>query len=189
MTRSDGRPAWIAEGQAWVNAKLDERIDAFNRKLANDAIALAAHTGDTKASKRLSPLSFGGFIAKELKWQLELALRQAMQGNIEPLRREMQKEDPRLAQFINLPRLKGRGRHFEKPPHPARDRLENALEELRDARFFLQSFYKKTGRPRGQLTAKQILAERWDLTENEIRKRCISHSRLKREQSTNVRPK
>jgi hypothetical protein len=191
MTRSDGRPAWIAQGQAWVSAKLDRQIDAFNRKLANEAKPFrlwderfSRLDGDEKARRKERGL------AKTQEWKLELALRQAMQRNIEPLRREMQKQDPRLVQFINLPRLKGPGKHFEKLPHPARGRLEDALAELPHARFHLQSYYKKTGRPRGQLTVEQILAERWDLTEYEIRKRRISRARLKRDRQANfVRPK
>jgi hypothetical protein len=177
MTRSDGRPAWIALGQAWVSAQLDRQIDAFNRKLANDGRlsndCLSQPNDNEKARRKRG-------LAKTQEWKLELALRQAMQRNIEPLRKLVQKQNPGLARFINLPRL-GRGEHFEKPPHPARDRLENALAELQDARTFLRSYYKLTGRPKGQLTAEQILAERWNLTEYEIRKRLISRARLKRE--------
>jgi hypothetical protein len=173
VTSGNDRPAWIAQGQAWVSAKLDKQIDAFNRKLVNDGRLsndCLSQPNDNEKARRERGL------AKTQEWKLELALRQAEQGNIESL----QKQNPGLARFINLPRL-GRGEHFEKPPHPARDRLENALAELQDARTFLRSYYKLTGRPRGQLTAEQILAERWNLDEKEIRRRCISRSRLKRE--------
>jgi hypothetical protein len=187
MTRSDDRPAWIAEVQAWVNATLDEEDARFHQNLANNAKTYA-HVLDERLSRldddeKARRKERG--LAKTQEWKLELALRQAMQGNIEPLQREMQKQDPRLARFINLPRLDGRGKHFEKPPHPARDRLEDAVAELPRVRYLLKLFHeKKPGYPRRRLTAKQILAERWDLTENEIRKRCISHARLKRERAS-----
>jgi hypothetical protein len=178
VTSGNDRPAWIAQGQAWVSAKLDKQIDAFNRKLANEGKRRLSwderfnRLDDDEKGRRKDR-----GLAKTQEWKLELALRQAEQGNLEPLR----KQYPRLARFINLPKLEGKGKHFEKPPHPARDRLENALAELRDARVFLRSYYKKTGRPKGKLTAEQILAERWNLTDYEIRKRLISRARLKRE--------
>jgi hypothetical protein len=188
MTRSDGRPAWIAQGRAWVNAKLDKQEDAFHRKMANDAKFLlrllderSCRLDDDERERRKA-----AGLVKTRKWLKELAIRQAdEQGNIEPLRKQMQKQDPDVARFIDLPRGRGRGKRFEKPPHPASDRLDQAVAELRDARSFLQAFYKKTGRPRGQLTAEQILAERWDLTESEIRKRRISRSRLRQDQQAN----
>jgi len=187
MTRSDGRPAWIAQGQAWVNAKLDKQEDAFHRKMANDAKSLlrllderSCRLDDHERERRKA-----AGLVKTQEWLEELAIRQAdEQGNIEPLRKQVQKQNPRLARFIKLPR-RGRGKRFEKPPHPASDRLDQAVAELRDARSFLQAFYKKTGRPRGRLTAEQILAERWDLTENEIRDRRISRSRLRQDQQAN----
>jgi hypothetical protein len=188
MISSDGRPAWIVQVQAWVNATLDEEDARFHQNLANKAKTyihglnerLSRLDDDEKARRQDRGL------VKTQEWLEELALQQAEQRNIEPLR----KQYPRLARFINLPRL-GRGEHFEKPPHPAYDRLEQAVAELRRVRYLLNLFYEnKTGHPRGRLTAEQILAERWDLTENEIRKRRISHSRLKRDRQANfVRPK
>jgi hypothetical protein len=183
MARSDDRPAWIAQGQAWVNAKLDKQDDDFHRRLANNARLLDKRFDRMDASEKARRKERG--LAKTQEWLLELALRQAEQRNLGPLRKQMEKQDPRLVQFINKPKLDGRGKHFEKPPHPARDRLENALAELRDVRIFLQCFYKKTGCPRGQLTAEQILAERWGLTVNEIRKRRISRSRLRQDRQAN----
>jgi hypothetical protein len=188
MTRS----GWIAQGQAWVNAKLDKQEDAFHRKMANDAKFLlrlsderSCRLDDDERERRKA-----AGLMKTQKWLEKLAILQAdEQGNIEPLRKQVQKQNPDFARFIQPPR-RGRGKRFEKPPHPASDRLDQAVAELRDARSFLQAFYKKTGRPRGQLTAEQILAERWDLTENEIRKRRISRSRLRQDRQANfVRPK
>jgi hypothetical protein len=183
---SDDRPAWIAQVQAWVNATLDEEDARFHQNLANKAKTyihdlnerLSRLDDDEKARRKKRGL------AKTQEWLKELALRQAMQGNIEPLRGQMQRQDPRLVRFINLPRL-GQGEHFEKKPYPAYDRLEQAVAELPRVRYLLNWFHKnKTGYPRGQLTAGQILAERWDLTENEIRRRCISRVRLKRESAS-----
>jgi hypothetical protein len=178
MTRSDDRPAWTAQVQAWVNAALDEEDARFHRKLANDGrLSLLAWSeslsrlDDNEKARRKDR-----GLVKTQEWKLELALQQAEQGNIEPL----QKQNPRLARFINLPEL-GQGKHFEKKPHPARDRLDQAVAELPRVRDLLNWFHEnKTGYPR-QLTAEQILAERWDLDEKEIRKRRISRARLKRE--------
>jgi hypothetical protein len=185
MTRSDGRPAWLAQVQAWVNAKLDEQDAAFHRKLVNGAknytLVLNERASrlddDEKARRKHRGL------AKTQKWLKELALQQAEQGNIEPLQKQVQKQDARLARFVNLPQLK-RGEHFEKPPHPAYDRLEQALAELPSVRFLLKFCYEKTSCPKGQLTAEQILADRWDLDETEMRKRRISRARLKRERAS-----
>jgi hypothetical protein len=107
-----------------------------------------------------------------------LALQQAEQGNLEPLR----KQHPRLARFLNLPRLK-RGEHFAKKPSTDAPhwRLKEALFELKRVRDLWKKHYDgKTNRPKGQLTAEEIVAERWGLDEDEVHKRRISRGRLKR---------
>jgi DNA anti-recombination protein RmuC len=186
MTRSDGRPAWMAQVQAWVNATLDEEDARFHQNLANNAATMqrlrvqypdSRLDDDEKARRKIAALR------KTQEWLEELAIRQAdEQGNIEPL----QKQNPRLARFIKLPR-RGRGKRFERPLHPASDRLDQAVAELPRVRELLNLFHEnKAGYPRGRLTAAQILAERWDLTENEIRKRRILRSRR---QANFVRPK
>jgi hypothetical protein len=181
MTRSDGRPAWIAQGQAWVNAKLDKQEDAFHRKMANDAKSLlrllderSCRLDDHERERRKA-----AGLVKTQEWKLELARQQAEQGNLEPLR----KLYPRDARFINLPRLKKPGEHFKKKPpdHLAPHcRLEEALFELPRVRAFWKKHYGKTNRPKGQLTAEEIVAERWDLDVEEVRRRHISRERLKR---------
>jgi hypothetical protein len=164
-----------------VNAALDEAIAIEDRKFAAD-IAKASHLlsellgrldGDEKARRKDRGL------AKE---QEESALQEAEQGNVEPLR----KQHPSLARFINRPRLK-RGKHFKKKPPTDRltphDRLKEALFELPRVRAFWKKHYGKTNRPQGQLTAEEIVAERWGLAEEEIYKRRISRKRLKKRAS------
>ena len=176
MTRS----GWIAQVQAWVNDTLDKEDDRFHRKLANDGRLWNERPTSSLDDNEKARRKERGLV-KTQEWLVELALQQAEQGNLEPL----QKQNPRLARFINLPEL-GQGEHFEKKPHPARDRLDQAVAELPRVRDLLNWFHeKKTGYPRGQLTAEQILAERWDLTEKEIRKRRISRVRLKQDRQAN----
>jgi hypothetical protein len=185
---ADSTP-WIARNsrdrermRTLVNAKLDEAIAIEERKVAAD-IAKAGHL----LSKRLGRLDNDEKarrkhrgLAKERKWREKWALQQAEQGNLEPLR----KQYPRLARFINLPKLNKPGEHFKKKPptdHLAPHcRLEEALFELPRVRAFWKKHYKKTNRPKGQLTAEAIVAERWNLDEQEIYKRRISRKRLKR---------
>ena len=167
-----------------VNAKLDEAIAIEERKFAAD-IAKVGHLlserlgrldNDEKARRKHRGL------AKERKWREERALQQAEQGNLEPLR----KQYPGLARFINRPRLK-RGEHFKKKPPTdhltPHDRLKEALFELPRVRAFWKKHYGKTNRPQGQLTAEEIVAERWGLAEEEIYKRRISRKRLKKRAS------
>jgi hypothetical protein len=163
-----------------VNAKLDEAIAIENREFAAD---IAAHIAKASQSEPLGDDEKARRkdrgLAKTREWQEELALQEAEQGNLEPLR----KQYPRLARFINRPPLK-RGEHFKKKPptdHLAPHcRLEEALFELPRVRAFWKKHYGKTNRPKGQLTAEEIVAERWDLDEEEVYKRRISRERLKR---------
>jgi hypothetical protein len=184
---ADSTP-WIARNsrdrermRTLVNAKLDEAIAIEERKFAAD-IAKVGHLlseclsrldDDEKARRKAAGL------VKTQEWKLELALQQAEQGNIEPLR----KLNPRLTRFINLPRLKKPGEHFKKKPpdHLAPHcRLEEALFELPRVRAFWKKHYGKTNRPKGQLTAEEIVAERWGLDVEEVHSRHISRERLKR---------
>jgi hypothetical protein len=177
-----GQPLWIAQTQAWICRELDKREDAAFRKLVNEAKTythvlnerLSHLDNDEKARRKKRGL------AKTQQWLEEVALRQAEQGNFESLR----KLYPKLARFINKPKL-GRGERLEKPSHPAHDRLEQAIAELPRARELLKTFYKwkRAHHLKGQLTAEQVLATRWDLDAQEIRKRRISRARLKRERA------
>jgi hypothetical protein len=186
------RIPWIAHNprdrermRTLVNAALDEAIAIEERKFAAD-IAIASHLlnerlgrldDDEKARRKDRGL------AKTREWQEELTLQEAEQGNLEPLR----KQYPRLARFINLPKLSKPGKHFKKKPPTDRltphDRLKEALFELPRVRAFWKKHYGKTNRPQGQLTAEEIVAERWDLTEKEIYKQRISRKRLKKRAS------
>jgi hypothetical protein len=109
----------------------------------------------------------------EYFWSLKnldaLALQAAEQGDIEPLRRL----HPHLAKFLHLPKLK-HGTHFK---DPAKIRLRNARADVQRIREIWQRDYGKTNRPRGQLTAEEIVAERWNLTPEEVRRGRLSPNR------------
>jgi hypothetical protein len=183
------RIPWIAHNprdrermRALVNAKLDEAIAIEDRKVAAD-IAKASHFLNERLG-RLDDDEKGRRkdrgLAKERKWQEEWALQEAEQGNLEPLR----KQHSGLARFINRPRLEKPGKHFKKKPPTdpltPHCRLKEALFELPRVRAFWKKHYGKTNRPKGQLTAEEIVAERWDLDEEEVYRRRISRERLKR---------
>jgi hypothetical protein len=184
------RIPWLAHNprvrermRTFVNAELDEAIAIENRKFA---ARIAAHIAKASQSEPLGDDEKARRkdrgLAKTREWQEELALQQAEQGNLEPLR----KQYPRLARFINLPKLSGPGKHFKKKPPTHRAphcRLEEALFELPRVRAFWKKHYGKTNRPKGQLTAEEIVAERWGLAEKEIYKQRISRKRLKKRAS------
>jgi hypothetical protein len=182
MAGSDDRPRWIRQVHSWVNTQLDERDAAFHPKIVS-----AAKTYVALVDRRLSRLNNGEMarrkhdgLAKTQAWLEQLA---TDRNDVEALRRLF----PTHARLINQPRGLKRGEHFKKPPpHPARVRLEQALAELPHARALLKKFYEwESARPlRGQVTAEQVLAGRWDLDEKEIRKRRPSRERLKRERAS-----
>jgi hypothetical protein len=185
MAGSHNLPPWIARNprdrecmRTWVNAKLDEAIAIEYREFVANAAKLGQQLpsehldDDEKARRRHRGL------AKTREWQEELALQQAEQGNLEPLR----KQNPRLAWFINLPRLSKPGEHFKKKPSTDAPhcQLEEALFELKRVRAPWKKHYGKTNRPQGQLRAEEIVAERQGLDADEVHKRRISRERLKR---------
>jgi hypothetical protein len=186
MAGSHNLPPWIARNprdrermRTWVNAKLDEAIAIEEREFVANVAKLgqqllSEHLDDDEKARR----KHRG-LAKDRERQEELALQQAEQGNLEPLR----KRNPRLARFINLPPLK-RGEHFKKKPptdHLAPHcRLEEALFELKCVHALWKKHYGKTNRPQGQLRAEEIVAERRGLDADEVHKRRISRERLKR---------
>jgi hypothetical protein len=98
----------------------------------------------------------------------ELAVQAAEERDLEPLRRQF----PKHARYINLPKLK-RGNHFKDPTEVW---LQRALEDVPRIRSIWKEHYGKTNRPQGELTAEEIAARRWNLTQDEIRKRRISRA-------------
>jgi hypothetical protein len=106
-------------------------------------------------------------------WSLKnldaLALQAAEQGDIRPLR----KKYPHLAPFLHLPKLK-RGEHFKEP---AKIWLRHAREDVQRIRAIWRKHFGKVNRPRGELTAEEIAAERWNLTPDEVRRGRLSRKR------------
>jgi hypothetical protein len=105
-------------------------------------------------------------------WSLEnledVAVQAAEECDLEPLRRQF----PKHARFINPPKLK-RGEHFKDATEVW---LQRALEDVPRIRAIWKKHYGKTNRPRGELTAEEIAAERWNLLPDEVRKRRISRA-------------
>jgi|SRR6516165_3909947 hypothetical protein len=60
------------------------------------------------------------------------------------------------------------------------DCLTEALREKKEIRKIWKKKFRKTNRPRGTLTADEIVAKRWGLTKEDVRKRRISLATRKR---------
>jgi hypothetical protein len=187
----DAKPPWRERDarereqmQRWVEAKLDAIM------AESDAAFLTA----AAEFSRLSPRRRSAFLKKaetfRNKTPRDVARRNALldaaeHGDIAPLRQEVAKLDPRYGRFVNLPRLH-RGQHFKNRPPPTHDlttphgRLKEALHERPLIRAIWKQHYDgKVNRPKGQLTADEILAARWDLTPEEIRRGRLSRRRLR----------
>jgi hypothetical protein len=180
-------PPWTGDPkrmQDWTNAKLNEIDAAFDRELAAGARArLKAHAPPDRTAKeeRKRKLTIGKrALAKSREASETWALEEAETKNLEPLR----KLHPQHARFINLPPLGNRGDHFKKainhdPLAPHR-RLEEAVFDLSRIRAIWREHYGRSNRPSGELTAEKIAAERWGLTEEDVRERRVSRKTLRR---------
>ena len=170
--------------QHWVEAKLDAIMAAKDEEFAAMVREFCGLSPETRQAflKRVLPNRTPRDVAHRT-WLIDAA----EHGDIEPLRKEVEKIDSRYGRFVNVPRLR-RGRHFKKKPPPADDlrtphgRLQEARHEWPLVPAIWKEHYGKVRRPEGQLTAVEILAARWDLTVEEIRR-----GRLSRKQTKGVR--
>ena len=163
-------PDWLAGGSrqkrdrmsCWLNEQLDNKMYEDSRPTPEGSAAAA-------------------FIAwrSDPESPLREALEAAQRGNVEPLRNLY----PQIARFINPPKLR-RGEHFKKNNQPGstddpRLWLACAIEDAAQIRAISQSHYGRKNRPRGEATAEKIAADRWDLTEDEVRKKRPAARELK----------
>lgn len=170
MNRDDeGLPPWTGDPermQRWINARLDEQDAAFEQQMAAyvNAWLEARMPPGSEEDRRSSRYA----LLNKPALREAAALEEAENRNLEPLR----KLHPRIARFINLPTL-GRGEHFKKTNLTRRERLQAAVEEVKRVRAIWEEYYDRSNSPEGGPTAEQIAAERWGLTEDNIRKRRI----------------
>jgi hypothetical protein len=173
----DDKPPWLAHNERqrkwmkdWSNAKLDEVLDSFDKK--NAALARLLTEIDPKALRDLAQKPFARLRTKEF------AIEQAARGNIEPLK----KLHPEYAPFFAPPKRKRGGKRLKKTTSlfMAQSRLEEAVAEKKRLHAIWMKNYGKKNRPKGQLTAEEIVAERWGLDEEEVCKQRLSHKRLSR---------
>lgn len=108
-------------------------------------------------------------------------------GDPEPLRERY----PSLKEVINPPTLKPgqtwkkkSGFSWDDPHADPRVRLKFAMTEQPLIRNIWKTWYGLNHRPSGQPTPAEILAERWDLEENEVREKQLSRERLKKLKAT-----
>jgi hypothetical protein len=169
VLKRDTLPRTDADVQAWTNAELDKADHAFHRdlaKAANDWLRSLPPRSKTESRKRW--LTIGKRAAAKHHELLEQ--RAIAESDIETLRRL----HPKHAGYLNPPKSNKRGRRKKigHDPESRQSRLANALIELRRIR----TLWKKSGlgkRTRGAITAEQIAAERWGLTEDDVRKRRV----------------
>jgi hypothetical protein len=192
LKRSD-IPPWTGNDermQAFVNAELDKRDADFDRKMAEDAAnlvhMLAMRTPEaadflrkvglspfprSKAERRKRRLTIGK--RADADWRKMRDRRAVEEGDIEALRQL----HPGLARFLNLPPRRGRPKKIGRDPWSRQNRLADAILELPRIRALWKAHYGRSNRPKGAITAEKIAAERWGLTEDDVKKRWASRSR------------
>jgi len=131
--------------ERWINAKLDELNEEDLERLEREL----AHAN--RNAPEWSTIKAG---IEEIK--LVKALEKAARKDLGPLRELY----PRLARYINLPKLEKKGAHFKKDPEQLSISLINAVEDVDRIKAIWKQHYGKQNRPRGQLSALEIAAER-----------------------------
>lgn len=173
----DDKPPWLAHDERqrkwmkdWSNVKLDEALDSFDKE--NATLAKLLTEIGPKALRDLAQKQLARLRTKDF------AIEQARLGNIEPLK----KLHPEYAPFFAPPKRKRGGERRKKTASlfMAQSRLEEAVAEKKRLHAIWMKNYGKKNRPVGQLTAEEIVAERWGLTESEVCKQRLSHKRLSR---------
>jgi hypothetical protein len=62
-------------------------------------------------------------------------------------------------------------------PDSPEERLADALEEVKRIRKILKKHFGRANRPAGALSVEKMAAERWGLTEDDVRKQRVSRTR------------
>jgi hypothetical protein len=156
-------PPWIARGDRdrqkmidWVNFELDtDPDDPVEREfLANQERWANATPEEHKAA--VAWVTNDGF-----------QIRAAEHGNIGPLR----KKYPRLAPYLHLPKRSGKGDRFPRARSDYQHRTLLAASDVGRIRAIWKKEYGKKNRPRGQISAEEIAAKRWEVSSDDVIRR------------------
>jgi hypothetical protein len=165
MSNRELLPPWQARDQRerewmqeWVCAQLDE-LRQRDTEASIDRIIASSKDPDAVRAQR----------------QLDATIKAFECGDPEPLRRLLERHDPRLRQCINLPK-RGVGERFKKRRALTEREigLAQARRELPRIHAIWKKHYGKVYRPQNQLRATEILATRRNLDEDEIIKGRLS---------------
>jgi hypothetical protein len=189
----DALPPWLGNNdafKAWTIAELDKADAAFDQQMAKgmaDLVRMLAmrtpEAADFRRKLGLSP--FPRSKAESLKRHLTIGKRAAAEhnelleqraieeGDIEALRRL----HPRLARFLNLPPQRGRPKKIDRDPWSRQKRLADAIAELPRIRAIWEKNYGRSRRPPNAITAAQIAAERWGVSEDDLKRGLPTKSR------------
>jgi hypothetical protein len=177
--KGDGKlPPWIGDDdamRAWINGELDRwDHEEFYRPLIKAVNHwLRSQPPRSKAESRKRHLILGKRAAAAHR--ALMTKRAIEESDIETLRRLY----PEHAQFIHAPKNSKRGpkKTVNHDPDSPERRLADAREEARRIRIILKKHYGRSNRPSGALTVEEIAAERWGLTEADVRKQRVSRKR------------
>lgn len=157
---ADKPPPWEAKNsrerewmERWVNARLNEldseKLDRLEKRL-NATNASAPEWSIIKAQMD--------------EHVLKKALETAECGDMALLRNLY----PRLARFINRPRLDKPGDHFLRDPEQLAPSLKWAIEDVDRIKTIWKQYYGKQNRRDGQLSALEIAANRHGVKLNDV---------------------
>jgi hypothetical protein len=159
-------PPWIASDRQrqhmidWVITQLDAE-DHWTQVVEDHLLTqLCSSLSGAVAPKNLQARRW-----QSERWQWELARIEAERGNLTPLRKRL----PEWARkYINEPKLKkGQRRSYPNSAfkHYAQSRF---VDEIKRVRALWQQHYGRCNRPRGQVSAEEIVAERHGRSVDEI---------------------
>jgi hypothetical protein len=175
--RAKGLPPWTGDDdamRAWINVELDKWTYDFHRDLIDAANHwLRSLPPRSKAESRKRHLILGKRAAAAHRALMKQ--RAIDDGDIEALRGL----HPELAQFIHAPKNSKPGpkKTVNHDPDSPEERLADAREEVRRTRIILKKHFGRSNRPAGALSVEQMAAERWGLTEADVRKQQASRKR------------
>jgi hypothetical protein len=173
--KRDGKlPPWIGDDdamRAWINVELDRWDYEFHRGLIEAATRwLRSQPPRSKAESRKRHLILGKRAAAEHRALMKQ--RAIDERDIATLRRL----NPELAPLIHAPKNNKRGpkKTVNHDPDSPERRLKDAREEVKRGRILLKKHFGRSNRPAGALSVEAMVAERWGLSEVDVRKQHVS---------------
>jgi hypothetical protein len=146
------RPPWRNESEsgkrwmrAWVNQELNLETIRYN-------------SSRSRAEVEQARAEFDAWINTPLAMEIS----SAEDGDIEPLRRAL----PHLARFLHLPKQPNGVRRPMDDEYG--DRVRVAVNDVTRIRALWQRRHHKKNRPKGQVTAEEIAAERWRVNVEDV---------------------